>query len=173
MVAVRPLFIQQYGTLTDEWAQKPFFAEPDTFDRAANCTCTTNIELAVTQPPNDGQTTSSASIGKAHSQSVRSLYEKTWKSYAKYPVSVCLVLSFLANLEVSFSSNILLSCQYWPKKEDIVIFIVLHLTQSLHFDIEEGGLHHNFPRKRDGILKERERRVAKQRLARLRERKSN
>lgn len=45
-VAVLPLSIQPYGTLTDEWAQKPFFEEPDPFDRAANFT--TSIELGVT-----------------------------------------------------------------------------------------------------------------------------
>lgn len=72
-VALLPLLIQPHSTLTDEWAQKPFFEEPDLFDRVVNYT--TYIELAVTQTPTNGQTTSSVRIGKAHSRSVRNVYE--------------------------------------------------------------------------------------------------
>lgn len=42
------------------------------------------------------------------------------------------------------------------EKEDIPIFIALHLTRPFISTLRKEDLHHNFPRKKDGILKERE-----------------
>lgn len=157
--------------MTDEWAKAVFWgARYIWWELLANCP--TNIVTGC-------YTTAKPTAKLHHRQALGKLIHDLWGVCVQrlgkdmQSIQYRFVLSFLANLSTSFSSDILLACHGNGQKRKTLLYLLRYIGPVSLFQHWGRRISTTTFLRKGTAFEKRERRVAKQSLNRLGERKSN